>query len=478
MQLNSSRGCIQAVAACLVVFSLWMTAGQVQAGGITIGGNEAVPKFPDNITFHIKAGADAKIDKVTLIYGVNAGICIEGQARHEMIFDPANTIDLEWAWDLFRGRDLPPGVEIWWQWQVHAVDGEETTTMKRQLVVEDPNYRWNSISQGQISLFWADGSNAFANSLLDIAVKGLDRLAKTSNLVPAGNIRLTFYPTPDELIAALNHTTDWMGGVAFAEYHIVLIAANPTSDQAWVKDVIPHELAHLVFDQRTANCLGTYPPLWLNEGYAMYAEGPVTSEDSDPVIQELKNGTLQPFTSLANGFPANSKQANLAYWQSKLMVDFLIQTYGIEKFEALLDQFKDGEKTNDALRAIYGLDTGGLDATWRASLGFGTAPAQDYATPTKRPSPTAVPTVALISPLKRSTATPPPTAIPTESISTPAPTSGPATALSGEQVTPAPVSPQAANPRVPATVFIAGGVLVILILAGGAGYALLKKKQM
>ena len=40
-------------------------------------------------------------------------------------------------------------------------------------------------------------------------------------------------------------------------------------DQSWVKEVVPHELTHLVFNTAVDNPYHG-PPRWLNEGLAVY----------------------------------------------------------------------------------------------------------------------------------------------------------------------------------------------------------------
>lgn len=465
---------LQALAAWMIVFTLFCAPARVSASGVTVNTNEARLDFPEKITFRVAAQAGANIDRVTLIYGVSAERCVNGQARHEMNFTPAPTVDLDWEWDFFRAGDVPPGAEVWWQWEIHASDGAELLTDVQRLVIEDPNFQWKSRTDGQVTLYWAEGTDTFGATLLDIATGGLERLAEISNLTPTGHVRITIYPSVDDLIGALNHTTDWMGGVAFPEYRIILLAIEPDTDMVWPRDSIPHELAHLVFDQRTANCLGGYPPSWLNEGFAMYAEGSVSEEDSAPVLEALKNGTLQSFTSIANGFPADAQRAHLAYAQSKMMVDFIIQTYGVETFDALLDQFTNGENTNDALIAVFGLDTNGLDQTWRASLGFGTAPTPDFATPTAAATFTAIPTLALSSPFQpQATATvAPPT-------STAEPTAAqPATESAGVQATPQSTAPAAETSTGSAPMLWIGGALLAVLIAALAAFFMLRKKQL
>ena len=67
-----------------------------------------------------------------------------------------------------------------------------------------------------------------------------------------------------------------------------------------------------------------------------------------------------------------------------------------------------GDRIDPALEQVYSFDTGGLDALWRASLGFFTTesgPENELVAST----PTQVPTLAPLNPLFQATATSPPT---------------------------------------------------------------------
>ena len=78
-----------------------------------------------------------------------------------------------------------------------------------------------------------------------------------------------------------------------------------------------------------------------------------------------------------------------------MVVTHMIETYGREKMNLLLKTIQAGERFENALRIIYGLDTDELDQTWRASVGFGVAPTPDFATRTPYPTRTPLATLAL-----------------------------------------------------------------------------------
>ncbi len=451
----------------LLMFVLLLLPGRVHADSITVRKSEASANFPQNITFVLSAESTAKIDRATLLYGVTTETCFSNQARHDMEFQPATSVELKWEWDLFRSGDLPPGVEIWWQWEIHAEDGSSITTEIQKQTIEDRNFQWKKLQKGSLSIYWASGSNTFGQALLNIAVSSTDRLSKSAGFVSQTPVRLYIYPTADDMKKILAHTTEWMGGVAFPEYKIILIGI-PTTSLEWAKEVIPHELAHLELNMRTYNCLNQGAPSWFGEGMAEFAQGPVSEEERAAIIDTLDKGSLQSLASIAEGFPADAHRADLAYMQSRQVVTFMIDTYGQEKLQALLDLFQSGENIDPALRSIYGLDTNGMDQTWRASLGFGVAPEPSFATATPAKKGTAIPTMALMQPYGQVTDTPAQAPSPMLTL-----TATPAAAVAAIATSaPAPTAtkiPLAGDP---------GGTgaapnTMIWLLAGGAGIAIL-----
>lgn len=388
-----------------VIFVSLLSPIRVRAEGITVRKSEAWANFPQNITFLLVAESAVEVDRVTLIYGVTTESCFSSQARHDMEFQPAVSVELKWEWDLFRSGDLPPGVEIWWQWEIHAANGNSFTTEVQKQIIEDTYFQWKKLQSGLISLYWASGNNAFGQALLNIAVSSTDRLSRLAGLTSESGVKLYIYPSAEDMKSILAHTTEWMGGVAFPEHKIILIGIAPTNLD-WAKQVIPHELAHLEMEMRTYNCLSQSIPSWFNEGMAEFAEGPVPEYERSAINEMLLKDSLQSLVSLAEGFPADPRNADLAYMQSRQVVTFMIETHGQEKMQALLDQLQSGENMDSALRSIYGLDTNGMDQTWRASLGFGTAPEPSFTTATPVKKGTAIPTMALMQPLSPATETP------------------------------------------------------------------------
>jgi hypothetical protein len=426
----------------------------VPAAGVTVQDNAVTLNFPDTVTFSLRADDPDGIASVKLIYGTNAQLCLTGDGTHDFDTEPGKQVKASWDWDLNRSGNLPPGVEIHWQWEITDGRGATQLTEVKKEIIADPNYTWKKLSKGSVSLLYAEGSPGFGQLLLDTARSSLTTITRRIGVEAPDAITMVVYPSAEKLRAATLNMPDWIGGVAFPEYDIVLMAIGP-SETAWAADVIPHELTHLIVDRRITNCQGAYLPTWLNEGLAVSAEGPATGQDTQSVMRALKNDDLEPLTMLEGGFAADSDLANQEYAQSGIVTRWLLDTYGSKKMDALMGSVKDGNLIDDALQAVYGMDTSGVDTAWRANLGFKAVLIDPHTAATLVH--TTVPTMALQSPLSGvRTATP----MPSASIT---PTAQATTAATPQ---PTPLEP---TQRSITSATAVGTLSIVLLLIGGCG---------
>jgi len=73
----------------------------------------------------------------------------------------------------------------------------------------------------------------------------------------------------------------------------------------------------------------------------------------------------------------------------------MIKTYSRDKMTSLLLDLKNGQTIDQALQAVYGFDTNGLENAWRKSIG--TKLLNGSSQPTPIPTPTIIPTYVPIS---------------------------------------------------------------------------------
>jgi hypothetical protein len=439
------------------------------SAAITVATNQAEIQFPDAIVFDLSVSSSQTIEEVTLRYWTSGQSCQPGGAVHQFTFDPAKTEAVSWTWDLNRSGVIPPGTELYWEWEVTDKAGTVSKIPAQSLVFNDPRQAWQTLTQDAITLQWYEGNQTFGQSLMTIAIQSLHRLTTQMGVQPSTDIWITIYPTFDDVHEVLLHTYEWTGGVAFPQYGGIITSIQKGQED-WAASVLPHELSHLVVGAATFNCQGTSLPTWLDEGLAVYAENNLTQEERSQVLAGLKNGTLPELRALEDSFSPKSDLANLEYLQAGTVADYLLSHYGTGQMSALLAAVKSGLMIDEALLQVYGFDTAGLDAVWRASLGVAVAPSPTAGTEDQA-SATPIPTLALWTPIVR--VTPPttqvsPSPVTTQSSSTEAVTVATPSAENDQGITqtaPAASSETTSEPEGPHLPDCSLGAAVLVILA-------------
>ncbi len=262
---------------------------------------------------------------------------------------------------------LPPGSSLNYWLKVNDSSGAVTQTTPQQLSFDDNRYNWHTLTQGMVTLYWYNGDNSFAQELMNASQQALGRLSQNTGVELKSSVKMFIYASANDLQGAMIYAQEWTGGVAFTEYGTVAIGIGTSaSDIAWGEGAIAHELTHLVVHQVVFNPYIDIPP-WLDEGLAMYAEGPLDTQFTVPLAQAEANHTLISIRSLCSPFSAYPDQATLAYGESYEIVSYLIDKYGREKMFDLLNTFSQGSSYDGALEAVYGFNIAGLNTQWQAA---------------------------------------------------------------------------------------------------------------
>ena len=140
-------------------------------------------------------------------------------------------------------------------------------------------------------------------------------------------------------------------GVCFGS---VITANSPASQgpnpENW-EDVLWHEFCHVVTLNDTKNRM----PRWLSEGISVYEE-----RQADPAWGERMNlsyrdmvlkGKLTPLAELSGAFmqSKNPEALQFAYYESSLVVEFIVQKFGMPALQQILADLRDGKQINEAI---------------------------------------------------------------------------------------------------------------------------------
>lgn len=356
----------------------------------SVTSNEIRLNFPESATFRTTLSSDVEIISVVLEYGNKQETCGEVIAKAFPEFTPGKTVEAEWTWEMRQSGSLPPGSQVWWRWRITDANGQETLTQTETATWLDGLHQWQTMNEGDfLRLHWYEGSQSFATELLRAAQDGLLFNETQSGLEATTPIDIYVYANTNDLKEAILYEPSWIGGGAFPEYDIVILAISP-DELEWGRDVIVHELTHVLVGHLTFSCLGDVPT-WLNEGLAVYSEGDLDPGSQQQLDQAIRDDALFTIRSLSSGFSEDRAKALLSYNQSYSVTKFLVETYGQEKMTALLLALQGGLTIDEALQQTYGLNTEGLEAAWRQAIGAPARPVSEQAT--AQPTPTLVPTI-------------------------------------------------------------------------------------
>jgi tetratricopeptide (TPR) repeat protein len=146
------------------------------------------------------------------------------------------------------------------------------------------------------------------------------------------------------------------GGAGFLGvcFGTVITANSPASQSAhptcWAS-TLWHEFCHVVTLNKTNNRM----PRWLSEGISVYEErqaDPAWGQKIKPAYRKMLLGDeLTPVSQLSGAFlnPASAQHLQFAYFESSLVVDFLVERHGLETLKKILVDLGTGITINDAL---------------------------------------------------------------------------------------------------------------------------------
>ncbi len=322
--------------------------------------------FPMKVNFSLSAASAADITDIRLHYTVHQMSHAEVVSEVLLQFEPATLISAAWSWDMRKTGGLPPGSSLSYWWTVKDARGERLETEPTAVQVNDTRYPWRSLSEGLLTLYWYEGDEPFAHELMGTAQQALVRLAGYTGAELESPAEIYIYAKAEDLLGAMIFPQEWTGGVAYTRFSTIAIGISP-DELDWGKRAMTHELTHLVIHQVVFNPYNDLPT-WLDEGLAMYAEGPLEPAFVNLLVKATNEDRLITVRSLSSPFSAYAEESALAYAQSYSLLDFIINNYGQSRMLELLNTFHEGSGYDEALQKVYGFDMDGLNKLWRAIL--------------------------------------------------------------------------------------------------------------
>ncbi len=342
---------------------------------------EVENNFPNSIAFYMSASSAQPIRRVNFFYYTQGQ---DARNLERVEYTSGEKVTASYTWDTER-ITVAPSTPIYFYWELEDEQGNEFISEEMLVYYDDLRFAWNEVADEEIVVRWYDGDQAFGEFIYETARTALDQMKATTDSALEFPIFVLLYADFEDFASWHFYVEDWVGGQAFTPLGVTTQIINPRESVDWIRDVIPHEIAHLFFYQQINTNLASWPS-WMDEGFAQYFE----FNSSDPALSRVERaaqaGQLTPLRYIGGSFGQDPGEVRLAYDQSLSVVVFMLETWGEEGLEALINEIRAGATINDALLGAFDLTFEQFEASWITWLGTPVTP---------QPSPTAVPTFGM-----------------------------------------------------------------------------------
>jgi len=280
----------------------------------------------------------------------------EGAAaqRRALAFEPDDPLAREeLAEDLLRLGQTDEGWQI--IEQVHQQDGYDVTAYNLSTLHQQMT-KFQTLSNANFFVHMMPlEAGLYGDRVLDLLSRARETLTRKYGVELTRPTVVDIFPEQKDFAVRTFGMPDNPGylGVCFGS----VITANSPASQApnpanW-EDVLWHEFCHVVTLTASRNRM----PRWFSEGISVYEE-----RQKNPAWGERMNlgyramilhGELTPLGQLSSAFlaPKDSQHLLFAYYESSLVIDFIVQRYGLEALKQILADLGAGKGINAAIPA-------------------------------------------------------------------------------------------------------------------------------
>jgi tetratricopeptide (TPR) repeat protein len=196
----------------------------------------------------------------------------------------------------------------------------------------------------------------YGDKVVDLLKQAKSKLCAKYGFEPNGPITVELFPNQQDFAVRTFGMPGVEGylGVCFGK---VITANSPRAATTfnW-QSMLWHEFCHVVTLSLTANKM----PRWLSEGISVYEESqrdPRCGQQMNPPYRRMVlGGELTPVGNLSAAFlsPKTPMHLQFAYYESALVIEFLVERSGLASLKAILADLAKGEEINAALAKHVG----------------------------------------------------------------------------------------------------------------------------
>ena len=240
--------------------------------------------------------------------------------------------------------------------------------------VQDTNYTWKEIQGDGYRVIYPEQLRRRALDVANIYGAHLGRISQDLDLPFDKTIPVFIYPSQKEYETTNIVTGLVRGSGGFTEFFKERVVFPVASNNKYLQRLALHEITHAVqleyllagpYRSLQIILTGVLSPLWFMEGVAQYESNAWDSTPAMYVRDAVMDHRLIPLNQLRGFSHLPPHQIRLAYYQSDLFIQFLVDTYGQDTIPRLLRLIKNKLNLHSVLHQVTGKDPNHLEWAWR-----------------------------------------------------------------------------------------------------------------
>ena len=240
--------------------------------------------------------------------------------------------------------------------------------------VQDTNYTWKEIQGDGYRVIYPEQLRRRALDVANIYGAHLGRISQDLDLPFDKTIPVFLYPSQKEYETTNIVTGLVRGSGGFTEFFKERVVFPVASNDKQLQRLALHEITHAVqlkylldgpYRSLQIILTGVLSPLWFMEGVAQYESNAWDATPAMYVRDAVMDHRLIPLNQLRGFSHLPPHQIRLAYYQSDLFIQFLVDTYGQDTIPRLLRLIKNKLNLHSVLHQVTGKDPHQLEWAWR-----------------------------------------------------------------------------------------------------------------
>ncbi len=261
-----------------------------------------------------------------------------------------------------------------YEYEVIAENGETYSSDPAEMYYEDNRFDWKAREEISFRVHYYEGDTGFAQSILDVANQGLEKIQTLLPLSTPSEIDIYVYANALDMRDSLQLATrNWVGAHADPDLGVMVVSLPIGPEQRLeMERQIPHELLHIMLYQQIGEHYINLP-MWLIEGLASISELYPNPDYLVLLSGAQKRESLLSIASLCNTFPRDASGAYLAYAEAASFTRYLYRQFGTTGLDALVATYGSGVSCERGVEIALNASLNQLERQWRRDT-FGENP--------------------------------------------------------------------------------------------------------